>query len=128
MVFIVHCIFNSFPLRLLFFSLENYHSICFGVCIVQKCKSSFILLFFPLILLYIRPETPPNTPQRARIAAQRSERDSRVLDSPEHRRLSEPHSSRTPPPRLNFPNIPTPLPAVPNSSVDPFAAPGQPAV
>ena len=27
-----------------------------------------------------------------------------------------------------MPNIPAPLPAVPNSSVDPFAAPGQPAV
>ena len=80
------------------------------------------------ISLNIRPETPPNTPQRVRIAAQQSERDSRVLDSPEHRRLSEPHSSRVPPPRLNLPNIPAPLPAGSNSSVDPFAAPGQPAV
>jgi hypothetical protein len=98
------------------------------VCVVQQCKYSFILLFFLLILLNIRPETPPNTPQRVRIAAQRSERDSRVLDSPEHRHLSEPHSSRIPPPRFNLPNIPAAFPAVPNSSVDPFAAPGQPAV
>jgi len=76
----------------------------------------------------IRPETPPNTPQRVRIYAQQAERDSRVLDSPEHRCLSEPQSSRMPPPRLNLPHIPAPVPAVPNSSVDPFAAPGQPAV
>ena len=74
------------------------------------------------------PETPPNTPQRVWIAAQQAERDSRVLDSPEHQRLSEPHSSRISLPRLNFGNIAAPFPVVPNSSVDPFAAPGQPAV
>ena len=76
----------------------------------------------------IRPETPPNTPQRARIFAQQAERDSRVLDSPEHRRLSEPHSSRIAPPRLNLPHIPAPFPAGPSNNVDPFAAPGQPVV
>jgi hypothetical protein len=76
----------------------------------------------------IRPETPPNTPQRVHIYAQQAERDSCVLDSPEHCRLSEPQSSRMPPPRFNLPQIPAPVPAVPNSSVDPFAAPGQPAV
>jgi len=76
----------------------------------------------------IRPETPPNTPQRVRIAAQQAERDSRVLDSPEHRHLSEPHSSRIAPPRFHLPNIPAPLPAGPSNNVDPFAAPGQSAV
>ena len=76
----------------------------------------------------IRPETPPNTPQRARIFAQQAECDSRVLDSPEYHRLSEPHSSHIPPPRLNLPNVPAPMPAVPNNSVDPFASHGQPVV
>ena len=66
------------------FSLENYHSIFFGVCVGQKCKYSSILLFSPLILLNIRPETPPNTPQRVCIATQQSECDSHVLDSLEH--------------------------------------------
>ena len=133
MVFIVHCFFNSFYLRFQFFLTCKLSFYFFGVCIVQQCKysTSFILLlFFPLILLNIRPETPPNTPQRVRIAAQRSERDSRVLDSPEHRRLSEPHGSRIPPPRLNLPNIPAPVPAsvFSNNNADPFAAPGQPTV
>jgi hypothetical protein len=41
-----------------------------------------------------RSETPPNTPQRARIAAQRSERDNRMMDSPEHHRA--PHAMRSP--------------------------------
>ena len=110
---------------------NNYPTFNFFWCIVGQCKLFSLLFssyFPPLIPFNIRPETPPNTPQRVHIAAQQSERDSRVLDSPEHRHLSEPHSSRIPPPRLNLPNIPAPLPAVPNSSVDSFAAPGQPAV
>jgi hypothetical protein len=37
-----------------------------------------------------RDETPPNTPQRARIVAQQNERDNRFLDSPQHHRL--PHA------------------------------------
>ncbi|KAJ7347066.1 hypothetical protein DFH08DRAFT_809808 [Mycena albidolilacea] len=40
------------------------------------------LLF--LILSQTLDQTPPNTPQRARIAAQRNERDNCVLDSPQH--------------------------------------------
>ena len=57
-----------------------------------------------------------------------SERDSRVLDSPEHRRLSEPHSSHIAPPRFILPHIPASVSAASNSSIDPFAAPRQPAI
>ena len=50
------------------------------------------------------------------------------MDSPEHRRLSEPHSNHIVLPRLNLPNISAPLPAISNNNADPFAPPGQPAV
>ena len=66
---------------------NNYPTFKFlGVLLYNVGFSSFLFLFifFPLIPLNIRPETPPNTPQRVRIAAQQSERDSHVLDSPEH--------------------------------------------
>ena len=111
------------------FKLQYFHLhylIFFFFCIIYKILfvSSYQTHFF----LNIRPETPPNTPQRVWIAAQQSEHDSRVLDSPEHHCLSEPHNSCIPPSRFNLPNMPAPFPAVSNSSVDPFAAPGQPAV
>ena len=46
--------------------------------------------------------TPPNTPRRARIAAQRNERDERTMDSPQRRRIP-------PAPPLFF-NAPAPNP------------------
>ena len=100
------------------------------MCVLSNNVNIYILLFSTLILLNIRPKTSPNTPQRVCIAAQQSERDSCVLDSPKHRCLSEPHSSRIPPPRLNFPNIPALVsaPAPFNNNANPFAAPGQPAI
>ena len=67
----------------------------------------------------LRPETPPNTPQRARIAAQQHERNNRILDSPQRHRT--PHIAP-----LRFNNAPLPLP-LPNTNIpdDPFApAPG----
>ena len=67
----------------------------------------------------LRPETPPNTPQRARIAAQQHERTNRILDSPQRHRT--PHIAP-----LRFNNAPLPLP-LPNTNIpdDPFApAPG----
>lgn len=65
-------------------------------------------------------ETPPNTPQRARIAAQQRERSNRTLDSPQRHRT--PHHTISPPILpLHF-NIPPPPPvAVPGD--DPFAIP-----
>jgi len=115
---------HRFHFRLQYFSL--HYPVFTFFCII--CKFFFLSFYQTHFSLNIRPETPPNTPQRVRIAAQQAERDSRVLESPEHRRLSEPHSSCIPPPRFNLPDISAPLPAVPNSSVDPFAAPGQPTV
>ena len=39
------------------------------------------------IYLKYRPETPPNTPQRARAAARQNEHDQRNLDSPECKKV-----------------------------------------
>jgi len=129
MDFIIHCFFNNFYLRFQFFLTWESSFYFFWVCVLSNNVNILLyFIIFPLISLIIRPETPPNTPQRARIAAQQSERDRRVLDSPEHRRLSEPHNNRIPPPRLNLPNIPGPFPAVSNNNADPFVAPGQPTV
>lgn len=73
-----------------------------------------------------RPETPPNTPERARISHRRNEREQRILDSPQHVRQSNLTTS-------NLPAIPQPfgLPqarAGPSNAVadDPFIVPGQP--
>ena len=78
-------------------------------------------LFLLKILFFIRAETPPNTPQRARAAAQQLERSNRTLDSPQRHRT--PHRP-TPPliPPLNF-NVPPPPPAVIVAGDDPFALP-----
>jgi hypothetical protein len=81
-----------------------------------------------LIYLKYRPETPPNTPQRARAAARQNERDNRNLDSPQHRRT--PHQANPPqiaPLQYNLP-ISQPLPLPGNSIIpdDPFAAPPAP--
>ena len=65
-------------------------------------------------------ETPPNTPQHARIAAQQRDRSSRTLDSPQRHRV--PYRANSPPiPPLNF-NIPPPPPLVVHGD-DPFAIP-----
>ena len=61
-----------------------------------------------------RSETPPNTPQRARAAARDSERNSRTLDSPQHRRT--PHQPVHPViPPLRFNNIPVPQVPLPRN-------------
>ena len=66
-------------------------------------------------------ETPPNTPQRARIAAQQHERSNRTLDSPQRHRT--PHQGTRQIPALNF-NTPLPPPVVVPGD-DPFAVPVQ---
>lgn len=75
-----------------------------------------ILLFFDYIhlkLSFIRPETPPNTPQRVRIAHQQNERNARVLDSPQQQRVP-----RVTPGAIHFPNQ---QPANLNAGPIPFA-------
>ncbi|KAJ6456618.1 hypothetical protein C8R47DRAFT_1029309, partial [Mycena vitilis] len=57
-------------------------------------------------------QTPPNTPQRARIASQRQERESRVLDSPQHHRLPRIANGPQPLPRAQ-PQPPPPLQQAP---------------
>ncbi|KAF8961240.1 hypothetical protein BDZ97DRAFT_1760089 [Flammula alnicola] len=59
------------------------------------------------------PETPPNTPQRVRIAAQRLERNSRILESPQIHRTHQPQPRvpRIEPLHFNIP-VPPPVPAV----------------
>jgi hypothetical protein len=68
---------------------------------------------------YIRDQTPPTTPERVRNVAQRSERDQRVLESPEYHRT--PHHVRIarlgasvppvpPPVFMPPPNVPPPAP------------------
>ena len=78
-----------------------------------------------------RPETPPNTPQRARAAARQNERDNRNLDSPQHRRT--PHHAgppQIPPLQYNNLTIPQALPFPGNAIIpdDPFAPPPPPPV
>jgi len=79
-----------------------------------------------LNLDYNRPETPPNTPQRAQAAARQNERNNRILDSPQQHRI--PHNPgliHVEP--LHFNHIPIPLPpgnqVVPDDPDDPFALP-----
>ena len=62
------------------------------------------VIYFPLFHLifqltyFLRDnDTPLNTPWRARIAAQRNERDERTMDSPQRRRI---------PPQVSHPVIP----------------------
>ena len=71
-----------------------------------------------------RAETPPNTPQRARASARENERNSRNLDTPQHRRT--PHGAIQPqivPLQFNnAPIPPVPAPAYhPIIQDDPFA-------
>jgi len=80
---------------------------------------------FKILELISRSETPPNTPQRAQIAAQRSEHDNRIMDSPQHH--SAPHAIRSPgrvaPINLGLPlHVPQPAPGN-----NPFLAPPAPA-
>ena len=49
--------------------------------------SLFDLCFNKFIKILRDDNTPPNTPRRARIAAQRDERDERTMDSPQRRRI-----------------------------------------
>ena len=68
-------------------------------------------------------ETPPNTPQRVRIAAQRLERSNRTLDSPQTHRT--PHQAIAPLIQpLHF-NVVPPPPSVVVPGDDPFAVPAQ---
>ena len=91
--------------------------------------SFFLLKKISLILWNIRPETPPNTPQRVQIYAQQTEHDQHVLDSPEHHCLPNPSGNNLPSHRFNLLNIPGPPSALPNNNnTDPFAAPGQAAI
>jgi hypothetical protein len=53
-------------------------------------------------------DTPLNTPRRARIAAQRNERDERTMDSPQRRRIPSQVPRPVIPP-LQF-NVPVPNP------------------
>ena len=69
----------------------------------------YVVLFFFIsncmvyLFYFIRDnDTPPNTPRRARIAAQRNEQDERTMDSPQRRRIP-------PVPPLYF-NAPAPAP------------------
>lgn len=87
-----------------------------------------LIYLFEIYLKY-RPETPPNTPQRARAAARQNERDNRDLDSPQHRRT--PHHADAPQiPRLQYNNPPLPqAPLFPGNAIipdDPFAPPSAP--
>ena len=83
-----------------------------------------------ILFIYLKygPETPPNTPQRARAAARQNECDQHNLDSPEHCRI--PHNADSPPPPLQLPipllqlPIPQPLP-IPENADDPFGPPVQ---
>jgi hypothetical protein len=82
--------------------------------------SLFYFIFIFKKKLFVRAETPPNTPQRARIVAQQLERSNRTLDSPQrHRTPHHPVPPLIPP--LNF-NVPPPPPVV-VAGDDPFALP-----
>ena len=83
----------------------------------------YMMIF--LILYEYRPETPPNTPQRAQAAARQNERDNRNLDSPQHRRVPQ-HANPPQIAPLQFNNIPIPqAPLLPDPD-DPFAPPPPP--
>ena len=72
-----------------------------------------------------RPETPPNTPQRACAAARQNEQDNRNLDSPEHHWI--PHHTEPPliPPLLLPIPQPPPVDGNPIIPDDPFGPPVQ---
>ena len=80
----------------------------------------FFLFFFCYKSIFYRAETPPNTPQCARITAQRLEQSNQTLDSPQRHRT--PHQVIPPPiPPLRL-NVPPPPPEVIPGD-DPFAFP-----
>ena len=86
----------------------------------------FFIFIFCYKSIFYRAETPPNTPQRARIAAQQLERLNRTLDSPQRHRI--PHLANPPLIPLNY-NAPPPLDlpvVIPGD--DPFALPPGPPV
>ncbi|KAJ7302206.1 hypothetical protein DFH08DRAFT_826829 [Mycena albidolilacea] len=70
---------------------EEIFTKCFAVLWRPRRSSLMHLVIGPYLLFLIlsqalcvgMDQTPPNTPQRARIASQRFERDNRVLDSPQ---------------------------------------------
>src|SRR6202522_4538271 len=73
-----------------------------------------------------RPETPPNTPQRAQAAARQLECNTRTLDSPQHHPI--PHQPVPPLIQpLQYNNVPIPqMPLLPANGIipdDPFALP-----
>ena len=87
---------------------------------------SFFLVIKLKLTLFYRAETPPNTPQRARIAAQQLDRSNRTLDSPQrHRTPHQANPPHIPPLRFNGPPPPPPppLPLVAIPEDDPFAVP-----
>jgi hypothetical protein len=78
------------------------------------------------IYFMYRPETPPNTPQRAQAAARQLERNTRTLDSPQHHPI--PHQPVPPVIQpLHYNNVPMPhMPLLPANGIipdDPFALP-----
>ena len=82
---------------------------------IQLCKFTYSIY---------RPETPPNTPQRARISSQNRERVNWVLESPQIRRT--PHSATQHPaiPPLNFgPAVNIPILQNAAMAEDPFQMP-----
>ena len=66
-----------------------------------------------------RPETPPNTPQRVRIAAQQLERNQRIMDSPQNRRSPNPQGIQVPPLQFGISQWPA-GPTFSNHHNDPF--------
>lgn len=78
-----------------------------------------------------RPETPPNTPQHACIAAQQFEHDGHIFNSPEFHCVPAPAQvPQIEPIQFNNPRLPLPLPLQPihQPNHDPFAAPALPAL
>ena len=71
----------------------------------------FFAFKFQLICLILRDDSPPNTPRRARIAAQRNERDERTMDSPQRRRIPPQVLPPVIPP-IQFNNVPEPVSAI----------------
>ena len=59
--------------------------------------------------MFVRPETPPNTPQRARNAAHQHERNQRIMDSPQNRRSPNPQRVYIPPLQFGIPQLHAPL-------------------
>jgi hypothetical protein len=64
-------------------------------------------------------ETPPNTPQRARIYSRQTERNNRIMDSPQNRRTPAQH----PVPHIQPLQYNQPLQPAPPDVADPFGVP-----